>query len=292
MIGLHPSIHEPPERLSLTCPLGLRFLDTATGTLVADGGLSQTGGAGLRASAWPDGNPHAKKDAIVTPSGIHSFSGLPGLRRFENNEADDPWNPPPETAVFQVEVTDTFNRFLPCRLSIDAPVRGLVDFGGNGSPPGFESGAVPLFSAPWRALPTGLAVVRAELKDGLTGRPAAWAVAEASYSSGGLLRTARGLADGQGRLVMLFAYPEGQRHSFNGSPPLSAQSLSQQQWTLNLGFFYVSVDDPESAAVYEFRLDQPPVNAWRGESPMTPLFEESLTFGRELNLGAVFLEPA
>ncbi len=282
MSGLHPATH-PPERVSLTCPLGLRFVDVTNGTLVTEG---------LGAIAWPAGNPHRRTNSIVTPSGAHAFHGLPGLRTFENSAADDPWNPPPATRQFQVEVSDEFNRFLPCTFTVNAPAKGLAVFADDGSPPWIEGGAVPLFTAPWRPVPAGLAVFRAELRDLASAQPAAWAFVEATYSSAGSTRTARGLADNKGRVALMFGYPEGQRRAFNISPPGSGRGLAGQEWTLALTFFHHSAFPPELRADYTFRLAQPPILAWRDTSPITPVREVTLLFGRELDLGIIDLASA
>jgi hypothetical protein len=279
MSGANPT-NNPPERASLTCPLGLRFLDVAIGTLVTEG---------LDAVAWPVGNPQRLTNSIVTPSGNHAFHGLPGLTTFETSNANDPWNPPPATREFQVEVSDEYLRFLPCTFAVSAPVQGLAQFANSGSPPWIDAGAVPLFSAPWRVAPAGLAVVRAELHDLTSARPAAWAFVEAILPYGGVTRIVRGLADDAGRVALLFAYPEGQRRPFGSSPPAGSHGPIRQQWAISLRFFSEPTDEPEPAANYATRLTQPPADAWRAVSPITPLIEKTLTFGLELDLGLVEL---
>lgn len=286
MIGLHPSIHEPPERVSLTCPLGLRFLDVALGAFVA------ADVAGLRVVASPVDAPQRETTGVVTPSGVFAFHGLPGFREFENSAADDRWDSAPPRRDFRIEVRDGLGRFLPCNFTVSAPEKGVAVFAEAGSPPWIEAGAAPLFSAPARTPPPGLAVVRAELRELASGLPAAWAFMEATYSSAGLTRTARGLADEQGRVALMFAYPEGQRRAFALSPPAGSRGLSQQEWIIQFTVFYESADDPEKAAEYGRRLSQPEVLAWGGPSPLAPLGEESLRFGRELNLGIIDLAPA
>ena len=291
MIGLHPDI-ETPERLTLTCALGVRFFDIATGTFVtADS---------LEANAWPVAIPWREVKGIVTPSGIIAFHALPGLRAFERSAAEDPWDPAPATRMFQVEVTDPSGRYLPCTFVMQAPTKGLGVFAGSGSPPWIKEGAVPLFSAPWRAVPSSLAVVRTQLRELATGQPAAWAFVEAEYFSGGAPRSAFGLADDKGRVVLMFPYPEGQRRPLGGSPPTNgANGLTQQSWELDLLFFYQPLDvsppnkvEPEDAADYAFRLEQPKVFASRESSPLVPLDRETLYFGRELNLGIIDLAAA
>ena len=294
MIGFHPPIHEPPERVSLTCPLGLRFLDVATNAFVtADVAVepSKRESLGLQAKAWPVNAPRQKVTGTVTPSGVLAFHGLPGLREFENHGRNDPWTSPPLTRDFQIEVSDKLGRFLPCTFIISAPQEGLALFAELGSPPWIEGGAVPLFSAPSRALPAGLAVVRAELHELATGKPAAWALMEASFFSAGSWHTARGLADNEGRVLLMFAYPEGQRRAFGASPPGGARGLSHQEWTLKFTVFHQPVDRPEKAADYGRRLAQPLAQAWRGLSPITALEAETLFFGRECDLEIIQLVP-
>jgi hypothetical protein len=178
-----------------------------------------------------------------------------------------------------------------------------VKFGEDSSPPSIDTNVVPLFPAPSRIAPAGLAVVRAQLRKLATGTEAALALVEAVYSSAGRTRTARGLADGKGVVMLLFAYPEGHRRAFNSSPPGSARGLAEQEWTLDLRFFheptFTPVEIPPPAlnpepefADYSLRLSQPPVRAWRGESPLAPVSEATLQFGSELNLGILDLDSA
>ena len=134
-------------------------------------------------------------------------------------------------------------------------------------------------------------MVRAELRELGTGKPAAWGVMEANYFSGGAPRVARGMADDKGRIVLLFAYPEGQRRAFNGSPR-GTGGIWELQWTLDLSFQYNFSPKPEERADYEARLAQPSALAWRGGSPLTSLSEETLSFGRELDLKTLHLAPA
>lgn len=295
MIGFHPPIHEPPERIQLTCALGLRFLDVATGAFVgADVGVESLNrtSLGLHAEAWPVNAPRQRTIGTVTPSGVLAFHGLPGLRDLEKSSAEDPWDDAPPPREFQIEVIDKLGRFLPCTFTVTAPQRGLAQFADDGSPPWIEEGAVPLFSAASRPIPGGLAAVRAEVRDLATGEPAAWALVEASYSSGGSLRTARGLADDAGRVLLMFPYPEGQRRAYGASPPGNARGLSEQEWNLKLAFFHEAIVPVENAADYGRRLSQPTAGAAGGPSPLTILTEATLRFGQECNLGVLDLFPA
>lgn len=276
--------HRKLERLSLTCPLGLRFADAGTHAPVLEG---------LRAQAWAGEFADRKIDAVRTPGGILAFHGLPGLRSLENSSAQDPWNPLPETRKFRLEVTDELARFLPCRFDVEAPARGLAHFAGAGSPPWSEDGAVPLFSVPSRRAPS-LAVVRAELLELASGNPAAWAFVEAVYQSGGVQHIVRGLSDERGCLALMFPFPEGQARGFGGSSPPSGPALPPQQWTLSLHFFhrFPSANEPiPKTADFSQHLHQPPAEATLMASPITPLTSATLIVGRELNLGLLALAP-
>jgi hypothetical protein len=295
MINLPLPIRKPPERIQRTCALGLRFLDKATGLLVgADVAIGQSGREclGLWAHAWPINAPERKVAGIVTPSGVVAFHGLAGLREFENSGESNPWAST-EPRRFQVEVSDRMGRFLPCTFVINAPERGTAVFAGEGSAPWIEErGAVPLFSVPSRLAPAGLAVVRAELREVARDRPAAWALVEATYFSGGVRRTAHGLADDQGRLLMMFPYPEGHRRVFNGSPPGDSRGIWQQKWTIDLSVFHDSVNNPEPVADYARRLNQLRMAAWKGRQSLPALLgPQELQFGRDLDLGIVDLAP-
>lgn len=295
MIGFHPPIHEPPERIPLTCALGVRFLDVATGALVgADVAVEPLDriSLGLHAEAWPVNSPRKKTIGTVTPSGVLAFHGLPGLRELERSSAEDPFDVSPPPRDFQIEVIDKMGRFLPCTFIVTAPQRGIAHFAEDGSPPWIEAGAVPLFSAPSRLIPGGVAVIRAELRDLATDKPAAWALVEASYSSRGSLQTARGLADDAGRVLLMFAYPEGQRRAYGASPPGNSRGLSDQEWNIKLAFFHDAADPVEKAADYGRRLSQPAAAAAGGPSPLTVLTEATLRFGRECDLKILDLFPA
>jgi hypothetical protein len=259
----------------------------------------------MQATALPVGAPpwQDKITAVSTPSGILGFHGLPGLRRFENSDAEDPWQTPQATRAFQIQVIDALGRFLPCTFAINVPARGIATFADNSSPPWIENGDVPLFSAPSRAVPAGLAIVRAQLRVLRTGGDAALAQVEADYCSAGITRTARGLADEEGRVLLLFPYPEGQHRAFNSSPPGTGGGVTDQRWTLEFRFFHESTSTPAENpqpglnpwpefADYTLRLSQSQVLAWQRESPITPFHEGTLQFGSELNLGLIDLDSA
>lgn len=289
MIGLPFPIH-PPGRAARTCPLGLRFVDAATGATVVEG---------LRAMTWAGSAGNRKADtrliaAVTNRGGIQVFHGLPGLQVFEHSADDDRWQTlaPASYRDFPIEVTDFQRRYLPATFVVSAPSEGLVSLTGGGSPTWVGAGLIPLFSSVSRPAPPGVAVVSAELHQAATGDVAAWALAEISFEHQGDIRIVRGLADDEGRLVVMFAYPEGPRRSAGGSPPANTRGLARQEWAITVRFFH----DP-SAPVGEFAdyarcLSQPAALAHRPGSPLQPVGPEPLHFGAELNLGRLELIPA
>jgi len=169
------------------------------------------------------------------------------------------------------------------------PLRGLLDedCGLPGSPPDEPLGGVPLFSAPSRIAPAGVAAVRADLWDAAADAPAAWAVLEVSASGE---PTYRGVADALGRVVVLLPYPEPPWHG--SSPPPGSRSLSDQTWDLDVAARYApalasppfpdpaSAEPPDLCAV----LTQPAGTLLDGDSPGSVLAPQTLEFGRELVL--------
>ena len=105
------------ERVAISCPLGMRFVDEATNTVVSDD---------LLIEAYPPQNSSRRVPAVANRSGIWAFHGLPGLRRFEYGSDDERrWTPEPPKRPFVVEITDAQRRFLSCRIFVDAPKRVL-----------------------------------------------------------------------------------------------------------------------------------------------------------------------
>jgi hypothetical protein len=92
-----------------------------------------------------------------------------------------------------------------------------------------------------RAVPSGLAVLRADLWDMALQAPAAWAVLRLTIDDP--IRGAwhgRGLADDRGCLVALFPYPEP-KETYPLSPPYAGLSLLNQSWDVQVETFYSRV---------------------------------------------------
>jgi hypothetical protein len=255
------------ETVTRTALLGVRFWDRVNGRAV---------GEGLELVELS-----SRRSASVSPSAVFAFHDLPGLAASAFGSGDPSfWSSPPERAPLTFELTDAAGRFLPFTFDADLPVQGIFveDCGLVSSPPD-PIGAVPLFSAPSRVAPGGIARVSADLWDAAADTPAAHAVLEVTTADSAL---SRGVADAAGRVVVLFAYPEPPWHGV--SPPPGSKSLSNQTWPLTLTARYapaaVTGNPPDLCAV----LTQPAATLLAGASPVTPLDPQTLAFGRELVL--------
>lgn len=141
---------------------------------------------------------------------------------------------------------DPAGRFLPFAFDADVPARGLFNWLApwtsppqpwaspteHGSSPSAMVERVPLFSSPTRPVSEPLAAVRAQLRELGTERPAAWCLLTASIDS-----TVRGigLADQEGRVAVLFPYPDRPRPTL-ASPPLPTNDF---RWNTELTAYYV-----------------------------------------------------
>jgi hypothetical protein len=276
MTSLSPG-HFLPERVAITCPLGVRFLDSATNAIVSDD---------LLIEAYPAANQERRVAAVPNRSGVWAFHGLAGLKKFEYSANDDQrWIPEPQKRRFAIEVIDAQGRFLPSRFVLEAPTRVLSSGDEFTSPLLSSLPTVNLFSSPSRLLPGGLAVVRAQIFENENDTPAPWVLVELSASVLNRTVTAQGIADGEGRLALIFPYPEPTNVS-PGSPIGSEpQLLSQQRWTLTFRAWHTFDQGSGDFVDLDLVLGQTsraPDNLWDDGSPLVPFTEADLVFGREL----------
>jgi hypothetical protein len=129
------------ERLTYVTPLGVAFVDSATGRRVSDGLVVRV-----------DGGPVG-----VNRVGVFVVRHLAGLGAVERGAGDgEYWANVRPVRTVRVEVDDPYGRFLPCAFDADVPARGLFRLA-CGSPPG-EALPVELYSAPARPIPACTAV--------------------------------------------------------------------------------------------------------------------------------------
>ena len=227
------------EELARHAVIGVRFWDVARGNAAV---------SGLKVEVFPRLNPRSRKPMLANPSKVYVAHVVSGLRDFEFSETDTPelWSQP-EAALraYRIEVRDPLDRFLPMAFDADLPQPGLLTWnapwlsppqpivmpGTSGSPPQLMLERIPLFSSPSRGLPDGLAVVYAQMREPLTERPAAWAFLGVSIEDE---RRGIGLADQEGRVAVMFPYPEPPRQAL-ASPP---EARSDFSWPLDLEVFW------------------------------------------------------
>lgn len=218
------------EKLPLVAPLGLCFHDAATGERIIDG---------LKISIYPltGSTRKIRNDALPNRSGVFVLQNAFGLDNFKNGAGDaEFWanNPPRKTYI--AEVSDAERRFQPFQLTLELPVKGIYRWeNAPPSSPNKTAASIPLYSAPTRKILNAMSVIRAELRQA-DRTPAAFAVLEARFN--GVL-AARGIADRDGKIVLIFPTLAPQSNPF-ASPPTGATNvtLAEQQWILDLSVKY------------------------------------------------------
>jgi len=264
------------DRVTVVAPLGLRFWDAVSESVV---------GESLIVYASSTDVPPRRIRAFMNPSGIHVFRDLPGLREFENGTGGAAfWAEHPPRHEFIIEVEDRMRQFQPFSFRVRLPVRDVLLWECDSSrSPSTPVAAVPLFSTPNRAVPGGFAVIRAELWDAVTESPAAGAMLEAVLPASSPVR---GLADREGRVAVIFPYPEPPPETF-ASPPASpphgaGMSMFSQAWDVELRAYYAPRLPTPAIPDLCDALMQPEATL-RAESTSTQsLGTQVLHFGREL----------
>jgi hypothetical protein len=256
------------ERMTKVTPLGVRFRDAATSEWV---------GGGLALEAYREAAPERRIPALVNSRGVYTFHDLPWLREAESGRGDEPyWTPGPERERFIVEGRDELERFLPFRFAADVPARGVF------VPPCLaEAGGVPLYSAPARRMPAGMAILRAQFEEASSGRPASWTVVE--VECGG--RRARGLCDREGRLMLPFAYPEPVMFNLGSPGGALGPPLEEQSWEIVIRAWHEPEDDPPATpdlCALEELARRAPSAIWEDTAMSRLLGRLTLRFSREL----------
>jgi hypothetical protein len=261
------------EQLTLTAPFGVRFWDVAT-TAPAEGGLTVI--------AWPDSFPQLRITATEGPSGVYSFSNLPGLRDFENGAGDDVfWAVNPPATPYTVQVSDAGFRYLTYQFSVMLPARGLFALWdsplSNALTPGPDW--LPVFSSPSRTLPAPAGAIYATLWDDGASAPAAWALLS-SQAPG--LPPVTALADERGVVALFQPYPEPSGSGINS--PLGAPNLTFQSWPIEVSVYYSRISAASAAPDLNQILQQVPATVWRDSAHTISANEFQLSFGSDLVL--------
>jgi hypothetical protein len=227
---------------------------------------------------------------------LHHAAGMIDL---EHGMGDgDYWQGLPATKQFVVEVNDEYSRFQSFQLTIALPTKSIYQWtSGNGSPASSMT-SIPLYSSPARQSFGGMAVVRAELRDPFRAGEGGNAVAAVLELYDANVVVARGFADEQGRVALMFPYPSPR--SFPGSPPgsplssppvVTGPALTDQVWILKVRAFYSPplaspLDEPTEDSLPDLKstLAQAEAQLWADADRTETLSEVALQFGRELIL--------
>lgn len=267
------------ETVRRNAPFGLKVWDVAAATAQVDGLEIDVVGRGSRTRAQ------------ANRSGVYCAFAIPGLNAFELGDADDATAWAGALRRYRIEVSDPAGRFLPFAFAADLPAKGLFNWLAPwmsppqpfvppteyGSPPTAMVDQVPLFSSSARSAPGTLALVRAELREFGTNRPAAWCLL--SVSIDGLTRGI-GLADSEGRAAVFFPYPERPKPVL-ASPPSPTNDF---RWYAELAAYYLprptgvpAPPIPDLADVLA-QLTAPCILLQSTASPLVPLGAQPLEY--------------
>lgn len=265
------------QRVSRVTPLGIRFWDDATARVISDG---------LVVDVYPAGEPELRVSARPNRIGIFVVPRLPGPRDpdFEFGAGDVGFWQQLQPRPHVIEVSDRNGHFHPFTIDQPLPVQGLAipPCLPPSSPP---IDAVPIFSTPSRPVPEGMAVLRADLMARVPGRtdpvPASWALVEAHVAG---QPPVRGMADREGRVAVIFPYPEPVASPARPmSPPFPpGQSLRDQEWAVRLDVFYDPIAPAPLVPDLCRTLNQGAAMLWADSSASRPLPDQTLRYGQEL----------
>jgi len=223
------------ERFVRPAPLGVMFWDLATAGAVRED---------LRVTVYPVGRPEARRHLFANHSGVWVAARLPGLGIAEFDASASP----PSQRAYTIEVEDNSKRFLPLAFDAMLPVDDLYGWPGWAalpaaplaplfdvlSPSDGVPARIPLFSAPARAAPGPAAAIHCQIMDLATERYSAWALLTASYAG---RVCGIGMAVGEGRATLIFAYPDRPRPALATSPP----AVTDFRWPIDIAVFSAPV---------------------------------------------------
>lgn len=276
------------EKLSLAAPLGLCFHDAATGERVNDG---------LNVAVYPatETTEKHRRYAVPNRSGVFVLHKAYGLKNFPFGAGDaEFWSGNQPSKSYIVEVFDVEKRFQSVQFSVNLPVRGIYQWESVPpvASPNKKLPSIPLYSAPTRKNPGAMSIIRAELRQ-IDRTPASSAILEARFN-GGLI--ARGIADREGRVALMFPTPAPTSNPIVSPPENSAPtSLAEQKWILDLTVKYQPsvfqfspplVAETDAGNLTDLRLALAQANGklW-ADAEQTEEFQTAvLQFGKELIL--------
>jgi len=217
----------PGTGLRIVTPLGIRFRDIALEGPIANGLVVFVDAIQFDRGPMP---------VAAGPSGVFGFHGMPGLHDFEYpTSVDGPAWSPPAALPFVVMVADRLARFLPAVFGVELPLPPVA------SPPLADLDPDPapvldafLFTAPSRPATSGLAAIRAHLWDRDADAPAAYARVRVTVGD----RMRIGVADEQGRVLVLVPWPLLERLRIGSPPGTGQQPPDQQTWPVALDVWY------------------------------------------------------
>jgi hypothetical protein len=264
----------PLETFGRVCPLGVRFWDPVERQYVSDGLV-----VNVRLAS-----SQTRTLATATGARIFAAMNLPFLAVNERGKGDDAYwqrvlaNP----LGFVVEVEDLRGRYLPFSFPAQLPNRGLFVWGCPFlSPQGFGlADGVSLFPAPSYPVASTRAVIRADLQDVDTKQGAAGAVLQAVVDGA---VTVQGIADANGRVAIVFPWPEPRDFPpVDGSPlPATGNGYTSHTWPVVLSVRYGAINPYPAYPDLCTSFGQVPAQLWSDASG-APLGMQTLTMGADL----------
>ena len=265
------------ERRTWFAPLGVTFMDAATGHAVTDP---------LVVTIVSLADERVRVAAVPGPSRVYVLNAFPGLPRdgAAYPQPDASAGARPASRRVRIEVRDPTGRYLPLDVFGDVPTYGLfspacADLSPPVSPPA-SADSIPLYPGPGQATSGARAVIRADLRDAGTGGPVAWALASVSYRG---TRVGRGVSDASGRLTLVFPFPELATPHILPSPAPATPSTYRDMAT-----WQVSLELASSRAVSQTAVPdlcalhgQAAARALASRSPEVTLTDVSISLGSE-----------
>jgi hypothetical protein len=167
---------------------------------------------------------------------------------------------------FIVEAIDGQRRFSPLVFAVNVPFEGVFPTATLSSPEESGHPGCWLFAAPSRSDVPATAAIRAHLTEANSETPAAYAVVDLSVGG----ETWHGVADDQGRVLILFPYPDF-TSPMNFTSPVT--TMPPQSWPVSIRVRYQPgvQETPDGAAVPDIQslFSQAMADIWLTESGVT-----------------------